>query len=437
MRLLNVLFWSFFFLFIFVEPSFAATNPEVEKFTNSTLNTIIVLASLTTTFFLIKGGYLYITSAGKPDALEEGKKTIRNAVLGLAVVLGSALYLNLLNNAFTTPANTYTPAQIQLTPIEPLEPQSGLTQVLLDAVNGFFQSIVQSATKPLVDGILGFLATTPSVTTNSVVFNFWLIMLGIVNSLYALALALFGFNLMSASTFGFDEVEFKHILPRIGLGFLGANMSIFLADWVIMLANTLVNVVLSATGGLSNAWLLNVVDISNILSGNEGSMMLITLVFLVLFIILSVILLLFYISRLIVIALGVALSPFIFLLWTIPKTTDFAEISIKAFFVTVFTVFVHIVIIQLASAFLAIPGQSGNNSLLSVLIAIGLLFTLLKTPSFMMQMIFYNTGRTVIRKVGTQIMNVLTTNNSNSDAGSAVTTSRGRQIMKARRYVRA
>src|SRR3989344_1103480 len=335
MRFLNVLIWISFSLFFYVEPTFAAiNNPEVANFTNTTLNTIIAFASLATTFFLIKGGYLYMTSSGKPDSLEEAKKIIKNAILGLALVLGAAVYSNLLNNAFTTPANTYTAQQITLSAIEPVKPEGGLTQVILDAVNGFFQNIIQSATKPLVDGILGF-----------------------VDSLFAIAVALFGFQLMSARSLGFEEVELSQILPRIGLAFLGANMSIFLADWVIGLSNTLVNAVLSSTGGLSNAWLLNVVDLSKIITGNTDEMLLITLVFMVLFIILCVILLLFYISRLIVIALGVAISPFIFLLWAIPKTADFAEISIKAFFVTIFTVFVHIVIIQLASAFLALPGQ--------------------------------------------------------------------------------
>jgi hypothetical protein len=442
MRFINVLIWSILSLFIFVEPSYAAiNNPEVANFTNTSLITLIAFASLATTFFLIKGGYLYMTSSGKPDTLDDAKKTIKNAVLGLVLILGAAVYMNLLNNAFTTPANTYTAQQISLSAIDPIKPQGGLTQVILDAVNGFFQSIVQSATKPLVDGILGFLASTPSVATNSVVFNFWLIMLGIVDSLFALAVALFGFQLMSARSLGFEEVEFSQILPRLGIAFLGANMSIFLADWVIGLSNTLVTAVLNSTGGLSQAWLVNVVDMSKILSGSEGEMFLITLIFMVLFIILCVILLLFYISRLIVIALGVAISPFIFLLWAIPKTADFAEISIKAFFVTVFTVFVHIVIIQLASAFLAIPGQTGTNSLLSILIAIGLLFTLLKTPGFMMQLIFYNTGKTAMRKVGSQIMNVLTTNNSNTNDSSRSleprAESRGQQIIKSRRYVKA
>jgi TRAP-type C4-dicarboxylate transport system permease small subunit len=109
MRFLNVLIWSILSIFFFVEPTFAAiNNPEVTNFTKTTLNTIIALASLATTFFLVKGGYLYMTSSGKPDSLEEAKKIIKNAILGLALVLGAAVYSNLLNNAFTTPANTYT-----------------------------------------------------------------------------------------------------------------------------------------------------------------------------------------------------------------------------------------------------------------------------------------------------------------------------------------
>lgn len=31
---------------------------------------------------------------------------------------------------------------------------------------------------------------------------------------------------MSASTFGFEEVEIGQLLPRIGLAFLGANVSL-------------------------------------------------------------------------------------------------------------------------------------------------------------------------------------------------------------------
>ena len=404
MRLLSLLSFTALF-FLWANPVYAQSNSSVVDFTRQTLNTLIIFATLGTAFFLIKGGYTYITSNGKPEALDHAKKTIRNALIGLVLVLSAGIISSLLTNAFTNHSIPTATTPLQLKPIVPEESAGGLTQVIFEAVNGFLQNIVQSATKPLVDGIIGFLTTTPSVVTNSVIFNFWLVILGIVDSLFILVIALLGFQFMSASTFGFEEIEFKHLLPRVGLAFLGANSSIFLADWIIVSSNTLVNALISTTGGLDRAWVLNSVDLLKIVNGDAA---IITLIFMLLFVILSAVLLLFYIMRLITISLAAVLSPFIFLLWAIPKFSDFAEISVKTYITTVYTVFVHVVIIQLASAFLALPEQVGTNSLISVLVAIGLLFTLLKTPGFMLQLVFYNTGRGMVRKIGGQIMNVMT-----------------------------
>jgi hypothetical protein len=206
------------------------------------------------------------------------------------------------------------------------------------------------------------------------------------------------------------EVELKQLLPKIGLAFLGANVSLFLADYVIITCNALVKAVLGATGGLNHAWVLNAVNPTTFITGTTP---LITLVFLILFLIVSIVLLLMFITRLIAISLGAVLSPFIFLLWTIPKTADFAEIAVKSYIVTVFVVFVDVVIIQLASSFLTIPGNS-NNSLISIAVGIGLFFTLLKTPGFMMQLVMYNSGRGMMRKIGGQIMNIITTDTPGS-----------------------
>jgi hypothetical protein len=93
---------------------------------------------------------------------------------------------------------------------------------------------------------------------------------------------------------------------------------------------------------------------------------------------------------------------------------------------------VHVVIIQLASSFLTIPGNS-NNSLISIAIGIGLFFTLLKTPSIIMQLVFYNSGRGIVRKIGGQIMNIITTDKTATSSGAA---SEG-TIKAARRVVRA
>ena len=279
----------------------------------------------------------------------------------------------------------------------------------------------------MTDAILGFLTTTPTLATNSVVFNFWLTIVGITDALFALVVAVLGFQFMSASTFGFEEIELKQLLPRIGLAFLGANTSIFIIDWVVKLTNVLVNAVLSATGGLNQAWIANAFDPANL---SLDQIAFITLIFMILFLILSVVLLLFYITRLITIALGAVLSPLIFLLWALPKFADFAEISAKTYLTTIFSIFIHVVVIQLASAFLTLPSQVGTNSLISILVGVGMLLTLLKTQSFVVQLMFYNSARSLTKKIGGQVLNVISSK-QNDNAGTQGTS----RIIKTPRKV--
>lgn len=383
----------------------ASSVPEISSYTSDTLAIITIVASGAAVFFLLRGGYIYITSTGKPDALEEAKKTIRNALIGLVLVLAANGIVSLLQGALVGSSNSGTVANLPLTQIESVKPADGLTQVLIDAVNGFIQNIVQSATKPVVDGIMTFLTTTPELLTNATIVKFWLIMLGITDTLFVLVVALLGLQFMSASTFGFEEIEFKHLLPRIGLAFLGTNVSLFLANYAIVTCNALVKGVINATGGLDHAWITNAITITNLTNGTAP---LITLIFLMLFLIIAIVLLLMYISRLIIIALGAVLSPFAFLLWTIPKTSDFAEMAMKGYLVSVFMIFFHVVAIQLAGSFLALPEQT-NNSLISIAVAIGLLLTLLKIPSFLMQLVLFSRGVGMVKHMGSQIMNVMTT----------------------------
>ena len=409
-------------------PVFAAsTSPGITQYTSNTLGMITLIATASAAFFLVKGGYEYITSTGKPDNLENARKTIRNAIIGLVLILGASLMATLLSNSFNQTVNSTTTGAVNTSPIETVKPSDGLTQVLIDAVSGFMQNIVQSATKPIVDGIIGYLTSTPTLLNNSVILNFWTIMLGITDSLFVLVVALLGLHFMSAGALGFEEIELRHLLPRVGLAFLGANVSLFLANYVIITANTLTKAVLDSTGGLTNAWVVNAINPSALVSGTTP---LITLIFLVIFLVVSIVLLLLYISRLILISLGAVLSPFIFLLWAIPKFSDFAEISIKTYAVTVFIVFVHVVIIQLASAFLALP-QTTGNSLVSIGVAIGLFVTLLKTPSLMMQLVMYTSGNKTVKKLGGEIINVITTD---KNAGSAASSE---PVKLARRRVAA
>lgn len=385
-------------------PAFAASNGEVAHFTQDTLVTLIILASLSSVFFLIRGAYLYISSTGRPEALVEAKKTIRNALIGLVIVIGAGVLSSLLDRAFTQPASTGLGTSLSLTPIAPATTDGSLAQILLDAIAGFLQNIVQSATKPILDGITAFLTNTPLLATNSVVFNFWLMMVGITDSLFAIVIALLGFHVMSASSFGFEELSLKELLPRIGLAFLVANTSIFLIDWVISACQVLISAVLHATGGIGQAWILNAFNPAALASGTT---MIITLIFMIVFILLGVILLLFYIGRLMILAFGAVISPLVFLIWLLPKWTDFAESAMKAYLVTIFTLFIHVVIIQLASSFLTVTNQDGTNPLISILIGIALLSILLKSTATAMQLVLATQTTNGIKKLGGQVLNVL------------------------------
>lgn len=397
---------SLFLAGILLSPAtaFAAYNAVVSGFTRDTLTILISLASLAAVFFLIRGSYLYITSTGKPDALEEAKRTIRGALIGLAIVIGASVLSSLLNNAFTHQNSGSLGETINLSPILPIEETGSLTKILLDAISGFLQNIVQSATKPIIDGIIGFLTTTPSLASNSVVFNFWLLIVGITDSLFAIVIALLGLQVMSASSFGFEELSLKELLPRIGLAFLLANTSIFFIDWIISLSQVMTNAVLTATGGIGDAWILNAFDPAALLSGGT---ILITLIFMVVFVLLAVVLLLFYISRLMILAFGAVISPLIFLIWLMPRWTDFADNAIKAYLVTIFTLFIHVVIIQLASSFLTIPDQTGTNPFISVLIGIALFSILLKSTATAMQLALASQTTGALKKFSGQLFNVL------------------------------
>lgn len=393
-------------------PIFANTDtPDLATFTNSTVQLITIIASAASALFLVWGGYQYIVSSGKPDKLHEAKIIIRNSLLGLLLVISAFTVVSIFRGSYEN-ATTETTAQIpELQQVEVVSPENGLSQVIIEAVMGFAQMILQSSVKPVVEGIISSWGSTPLLLTNSTIHKYWLVSLGIVDSLFVIVVALLGLQLMSAHTLGFEEIEFKQILPRIGLAFLGANVSLFLADYCVQLCNVLVKTVLDTSDGLAYAWIVDATHPASLLSGTAP---IVVILFLLLFLLLAIVLWFLYISRLIMLALGAVLSPFIFLLWMLPKFSDFANIAIKSYLSTVFIIFVHVVIIQLASGFLIVPEQSGN-SLVAIAVAIGLFFTLIKTPSIMMNMMLYTSGNGSMRKLGAQIINVISTRNIRGD----------------------
>jgi len=367
------------------------------------LRTLCTLASVACVIFLIHGGFVYMTSANKPERLDQAKRIIRNALIGLLIVLAAGVINEVLAHAYSASAVTPKAALPQLQAIPPDKVSNGLVAALIKAVTGFLNNIIQSIAQPFLHALSFFTQSTGLMATNSAVFNLWLVMVGICDALFVVVVALLGFHVMSASTFGFDDIEIKHLLPRFGLVFLGMNVSIFVIDGFIGLSNVMIDAV-NAASGATPVW--------DTLSGvvkQSGGQSVAALLIMVAFLILSVILLVYYIGRLVTLYIGAVLSPAVLLAWLVPGFRDFSETAAKTYITTIFVLFVHVVILQLAaSLFVGMAAGSDNNlpdTLMAMVTGLATIVALLKTQGVMTQFSYVSGGARNARKLGGQFMN--------------------------------
>ena len=374
----------------------------MQSFVTPVVSAIAVLASLACVFFLINGGIQYMTSSGNPDRLQHAKLVIRNALIGLVIVIGAGVLTAVLTHAYTAGGGAVAEKIPSLTSIEPQKVPNGLVDVLIKAIVGLFQNIIQSIAEPFLKALAYFTNGTPLIAANSAVFNLWLTIVGIADSLFVLFVALLGFHVMSFATLGLEEIEFKHLLPQIGLVFLLVNSSIFLIDGVIGLSNGMIQALHAGFPGI-NLWdtLVKVVE-------QAGGLSLAALLIMVVFLVLAVILLVYYVGRLVTLYIGAVLAPLLLLLYLLPSFKDFVENAVKTYLTTIFVLFIHVVILQLATSIFAtiLPGKDNQpDPIMSMIVGISVLVALLKTQGVMQQLSYASVGPKAMRKLGGQFIN--------------------------------
>jgi len=368
-----------------------------------TIRTLAALAAIVCTFFIVNAGYLYMTSSGKPEQMEHAKHVLRNALIGIVIVLSAATLTSILTNAYGSPAGGQTATLPSLEAIPPKDVGNGLIDVLIKAVTGFLNAIIQAVATPFLAALDFFTKETPLMAENQSVFNLWLAIVGITDVLFVVVLALIGFHVMSAASLGFDEIEFKHLLPRIGLVFLLLNTSIFFIDGIIELSNALIDAI-GKVAGSSSPWdtLTSVVE-------DTGGQGLAALLLMLAFLIFSVILLVYYVGRLVTLFIGAVISPLVILVWLVPGFRDFSETAIKTYMSTIFVLFVHVVILQLAASLFTGIAATGDNqvpdTLMAMVVGLATVMALLKTQSVMMQFSYVSMGARNARMLGGQFMN--------------------------------
>lgn len=365
--------------------------------------TLSIIAGLICVVFLIIGGINYMSSSGEPDRLAHAKKVIRNSLIGLIMVLAAATLTAILTHAYTGSSNGVAAAVPPLNAIRPASTSLSLVDVIIKAIVGVLQNIINSVAAPFINALQYFTTATPLMAANPSVFNLWLAVLAIADSLFVLVVAALGFNLMSATSLGLNEVDFKHILPQLGLAFLLMNSSIFAIDTVIDLSNGMINAIHAGFGDIS-VWQTLIS-----LTQQAGGLGFAALLIMIVFVVMSVILLVYYVGRLITLYLGAILAPLVLLLWLLPSFKDFAANAAKTYLTTIFVLFVHVIILELAASIFATLLISGPNKtpdpIMSLIVGLSTLVALLKTQGVMTQLTYASIGPKAVRQLGVRFIN--------------------------------
>jgi len=380
----------------------SAASESIRNYLMPILAVLVGLAGLACTFFLVVGGIHYMTSSGQPDKLDNAKKIIKNALIGLVIVIAAGTLTAILTNAYHVAGGNPTEQLPALTQLKPADTSPGLVDVLIKAITGLLQYVIESAAKPFIAALDYFTKATPLMAANHSVFNLWLAIVGIADVLFILVVALLGFHIMSGAALGLDEIEFKHLLPQLALIFLLMNTSIFAIDMVIGLSNALINAI-NAAFPVQSIWKV----LSDVTSLSVG-MGLVSLLIMVAFMVLAVILMVYYVVRLVTLYIGAVLAPLVILIWLLPSFKDFAATAVKTYVTTIFVLFVHVLILMLAASILGgmVNGSADNtlNPLMATIVGCATLVALLRTQGLMNQLAYVSMGPKAMRKLGSQFM---------------------------------
>lgn len=380
----------------------SAASQVMHSFLTPVIATLCALASLACVFFLVHGGVMYMTSAGKPERLEQGKRIIRNALVGLVLVLAAASLTAILTHAYASSGAVPTEKFPELKAINTPKDNGNVWDVMMKAAIKFLQHIVEDAADPFLKAISWFINSTPLMGNNSSVFNLWLAIVGIADTLFVLVVALLGFQVMSFSSLGLDEIDIKQLIPQLALVFLLMNTSIFAIDAIISLSNGMIYALQSGFQS-TDIWLV----LAN-LTKDSAQLGLVGLLIMAALLVLTIMLLVYYVLRLVTLYIGAILSPLVVMLWLLPAFKDFTIAALKTYLTTIFVLFIHVVIMLLAAS-LFVGIQQGDthgqpNALMAMIVGIATVVALLKTQGVLQELTYAASGPRAARELSSSFM---------------------------------
>lgn len=146
--------------------NFAVINTDLQNYLRPIMYSLVGLAGVVSAFFIVQGGIEYMTSAGRPDKLEHAKKILKNALIGLVIVIAAGTLTSILNNAYQQGGGSVAEQLPTLQPVQTDTGGGGITEVLINAIIGLFKHIITSAGKPFIEALSYFTHETPLMANN-------------------------------------------------------------------------------------------------------------------------------------------------------------------------------------------------------------------------------------------------------------------------------
>jgi hypothetical protein len=376
-----------------------AASSSMQSFVVPLLSVLDGIGGLLCVLGIMYSAYLFMTSSGDAGRLQHAKRMLRNAIVGIVIVLAATAGTAILHHAYTSPAPGSGTSLPTISEVQPASTSTNWSTILIDALDGFFQDIISTLASPILNVLSKFTTSTPLMASQADVFNMWLVMLGIANVLFTLVVALLGFRVMSSEMFGLGDIELRSMLPQVGLIYLLMNVSIFVIDLIISLSNAIISAIYAGFPG-TDIWKSLIAT-----AVHANALPLASLLVFIAFTVLACLLVIYYLERIIILCLGAALAPIVVLLWLLPGFRDFASNLVRTYIVVVFVLVVHVAILMLGATLLnsELVGPTATpNPLADSLIGIAIIGTLLSTQKFLVGMSIISSGANSARNMSRQ-----------------------------------
>jgi hypothetical protein len=250
------------------------------------------------------------------------------------------------------------------------------TQVVIQAINGWLQSVAGAITPPALNLAGWLIFQTPSIPDIPGVSQVWWLVAGVADLLLVLALTGGGVLVMSSGTFEHIYTA-KRLLPRLALAAMLSNASLALCRAFIQFENALV---VALVGSHPEATLWSQVT-ATLMNPDPAAQVLSSLIAIVIAII-AVLLVVVYLARDLLLIVGTVVAPLALATYSLPILAEVAGLWCRAYMATLFVQVAQAVLVSVGLQLARHTDTLGvpTSGLLTGLVLVTLLYLSLRLP---------------------------------------------------------